>query len=155
MNLQQIEAIEHSLIKDVLATCWNFAEEIEARTEYGCDVHHHLFNSGHYTPYFSVADSDTTALGVWACVRLVQNYEKLHYGEVHTEIHPFQVANMVDYILGYHLLGKSEHLTRSDAWDRKLTAKDITVVQEELRAYIKGLSDWTDFWTEVCDEYDV
>ena len=36
MNLQQIEAIENRLIRNVFATCWNFAEEVEDYTAYGC-----------------------------------------------------------------------------------------------------------------------
>lgn len=155
MTSEQIDSIKNVLIKNVLATCWEFAEETEDRTEYGCDVHHYLFNRKHYTDYIAVAESDTADLGVWDCVRLVQNYERAHFGETNTEIRPFQIANMVNYILGYHLLGKSEHLTNSDAWDRELTAKDRTIIQIELRAYIKGLANWQQFWEEVLKEYDV
>ena len=155
MEIKQIEAIENSLIKNVLATCWNFKEETGGRTAYGCDVHNELFNSGHYTCSIIRTEQDTAELGVWDCVKMVFNYEKFHFGVVFTEIEPFNVANTVNYILGYHLLGKSEHLTQSDAWDRELTAKDRTVIQTELRAYIKGLVNWEQFWNEVLDEYNV
>ena len=47
MNLQQIESIENCLIKNVLATCWNIAEEMDGWEVYGCDLHHHLFNNEH------------------------------------------------------------------------------------------------------------
>lgn len=155
MNLQQVEAIENCLIKNVLATCWNFAEETEDREEYGCDIHNELFNTEHYTISIPQTESDTADLGVWDCINLVVNYEKFHFGEVYTKIEPFKVANMVNYIAGYHLLGKSEHLTQSDAWGRELTLYDKMKIQTELRAYIEELSDWTDFWTAVCDEYKV
>lgn len=155
MNLEQIEAIENALIRNVLATCWNFAEETEDREEYGCDICDYLFNREHYTISIPQTEQDTADLGVWDCINLVVNYEEFNFGEVNTEIYPFQVANMVNYIAGYHLLGKSEHLTRSDAWDRKLTKADKKKIQKELRDYIESLSAWSDFWGEVCAEYDV
>jgi len=155
MNLQQIEAVENNLIRNVLATCWNISEEMDGREVYGCDLHHYLFNSEHYAMWIPQTEADTDDLGVWDCVKLVINYEKDNFGEVSTEMSAFKVANMVNYILGYHLLGKSEHLTQSDAWDRELTLYDKMEIQTELRAYIDGLSDWTDFWTEVLDEYNV
>ena len=155
MNLQQIEAIENELIRNVLATCWNFAEEVEDCTEHGCDVHHHLFNSEHYTTFNAQTEADTANLGVWDCIKLVINYEKWNFGEISTNMDAFAVANMVNYILGIVLLGKSEHLTQSNAWDRELTAEDKMKIQAELRAYIEELSDWTDFWAEVCEKYNV
>jgi len=155
MNLEQIEVIENKLIRNVLATCWNFAEEVEDCDYFGCDVDSYLFNSEHYTTRIPQTEQDTADLGVWDCVKLVINYEKDNFGEVFTEMSAFKVANMVNYILGYHLLGKSEHLIASDAWGRELTLYDKMEIQKELRTYIKGLSDWTDFWEEVCDEYNV
>ena len=154
MNLVQIEAVENKLIRNVLATCWNFAEEVEARTDYGSDVHHHLFNSEHYTTCTTQTKQDTECLGVWDCIKLVINYEKRNFGEIYTNMDAFTVANMVNFIAGYILLGKSEHLM-GEAWDRELTLYDKMEIQTELRAYIEELSDWTDFWAEVCDEYDV
>lgn len=153
MNLKQIEALENGLIRNVLATCWNFAEEVEACTEYG-DVHRHLFNSEPYTTWIPQTERDTDDLGVWDCVRLVLNYEKWHFGEVVTEMSPFNVANMANYILGDHLLGKSEYL-QNEVWYEDLTEEGIEAIQAELRAYIEGLTDWLDFWDDVRKEYDV
>ena len=159
MNLQQIEAMENKLIRNVFATCWNFAEEVKDCTAYGCDVHHHLFNnlfnSEHYTTWIPQTEQDTADLGVWDCIKLVNNYEKWNSGEIYTKMDAFTVAKMVNYIAGDHLLGKSEHLTRSDAWGSELTTEDRVKIQTELRAYIEELSDWTEFWAEVCDGYDV
>ena len=155
MNLKKIEAIENTLVRNVLATCWEFVNETEYCEEYGCDVHNYLFNRDHYTYYHAVAESDTNDLGVWDCINLVVNYEKFNFGEVNTELTAFKVANMVNYILGYHLLGKSEHLTQGKAWDRELTTKDRLKIRTELRAYIKGLVNWQQFWEEVLKEYDV
>lgn len=152
MNLQQIEAIENKLIKNVLATCWNIAEEMDGREVYGCDVHHHLFNSEHYTASIWQTELDTVDLGVWDCLQLVHNYEKWNFGEFNTTIEPYPIANMVNYILGNHLLNKSDHL-RDEAWDKYLTADDLEIIQTELRAYIEGLTDWRQFWAEVCEEY--
>lgn len=126
---------------------------MDGREVYGCDVHHHLFNSEYYTAGIWQTELDTVDLGVWDCINLVVNYEKFNFGEVFTEVEPFKVANMVNYIAGYHLLGKSEHLTHSDAWDRRLTTKDRKTIQKELRAYIEGLTDWRKLWDEVCREY--
>ena len=151
MNLQQIESIENCLIKNVLATCWNIAEEVAEGEVYGHDLHHKLFNSDHYTTWIPQTEADTDDLGVWDCIKLVHTYEKWNFGEVSTEMSAFKVANMVNYILGYHLLDKSEHL-KNEAWDEYLTADDLAIIQKELRAYIEGLSDWIDFWEEVRDE---
>lgn len=154
MNLEQIEGIENGLIKNVLTTGWSFVEKVEGCTEYGCDIPNYLFNSEHYTTWIPQTEVDTDDLGVWDCIKLVINYEKWNFGEVFTEMSAFKVANMVNYILGYHLLGKSEHL-KNEAWDDYLTADDLEIIQKELRAYIEGLNDWIDFWEEVCDEYNV
>ena len=144
MNLQQIKAIENCLIKNVLLTCWNIADAMDGRDVYGCDLHHEIFNREYYTTWIPQTEADTDDLGVWGCINLVVNYEKWHFGEVSTEMSAFKVANMVNYILGYHLLDKSEHL-KNEAWDEYLTADDLAIIQKELRAYIEGLSDWIDF----------
>ena len=154
MNLQQIEAIENGLIRNVLSTCWDIAEEMDGEEVYGRDLHHELFNSDHYTYWIPQTEQDTADLGVWDCINLVVNYEKWNFGELGTKIEAFTIANMVNYILGYHLLGKSEHL-RNEAWDDYLSEEDLEAIQAELRAYIEGLSAWTDFWAEVCEEYNV
>ena len=151
MNLQQIESIENCLIKNVLATCWNIAEEVAEGEVYGHDLHHKLFNSDHYTTWIPQTEADTDDLGVWGCINLVVNYEERHFGEVSTEMSAFKVANMVNYILGERLLFKSSYL-QNEAWDEYLTADDLAIIQKELRAYIEGLSDWIDFWEEVRDE---
>ena len=151
MDLQQIESIENNLIKNVIATCWNIAEEVAEGEVYGCDLHHELFNSDHYTTWIPQTEADTDDLGVWDCIKLVHTYEKRHFGEVSTEMSAFKVANMVNYILGEHLLFKSSYL-QNEAWDEYLTADDLAIIQKELRAYIEGLSDWIDFWEEVRDE---
>lgn len=120
MNLQQIEAIQNNLIRNVLATCWNIAEEMDGEEVYGCDLHHHLFNSEYYTDSIWQTELDTVELGVWDCINLVVNYEKWHFGELNTKIEPYPVANMVNYILGSHLLDKSEYL-QNEAWDDYLS----------------------------------
>lgn len=152
MNLQQIEAIENELIRNVLTTCWNIAEEMDGREVYGCDVHHHLFNSEHYTTWIHQTEKDTADLGVWNCLKLVHNYEQWNFGELNTKFEPFEVANMVNYILGYSMLNESEYL-RNEAWDDYLTVEDLEAIQAELRGYIEGLTDWRQFWAEVCEEY--
>lgn len=154
MNLQQIEAVENKLIKNVLLTGWNLVEEMDGSTEYGCDLANTLFNSSHYTDFIPQTEKDTADLGGWDCIKLVINYEIWNFGNVFAEMSAFNVANMVHYILGYHLLNKSEHL-RNEAWDDYLAEEDLEAIQVELRAYIEGLTDWKQFWTEVCDEYDV
>ena len=154
MNLQQIEAIENKLIKNVLLTGWNLVAEMDGNTEYGCDLVNTLFKSNHYTYAIPQTEQDTADLGVWDCLQLVHNYEQWNFGELNTKLEPFAVANMVNYILGSSLFNESEHL-RSEAWDDYLTEEDLEAIQAELRAYIEGLTDWKQFWTEVCDGYDV
>ena len=99
-------------------------------------------------------EADTKDLGVWDCVKLVHNFEKWNYGEFGTKVEPFAIANMVHYILGEHFLFKSSYL-QNEVWNDYLTADDLAIIQKELRDYIEELSDWTDFWTAVCDEYKV
>lgn len=154
MNLQKIEVVENFLIKNVLATCWNIAEEMDGREVYGCDLHHELFNSEHYAYCIPQTEADTDDLGVWDCLNLVKHYELENFGEMYTKLEAFSIANMVNYILGYHLLGKSKHLP-NEAWDDYLTADDLATIQAELRAYIEGLTDWRKLWNEVCEEYNV
>ena len=125
---------------------------MDGRDVYGCDLHHELFNREYYTTWIPQTEADTDDLGVWGCINLVVNYEERHFGEVSTEMSAFKVANMVNYILGERLLFKSSYL-QNEAWDEYLTADDLAIIQKELRAYIEGLSDWIDFWEEVCREY--
>lgn len=154
MNLQRIENIENNLIRNVLLTCWNIAEEMDGNEVYGCELHHELFNSEYYTASIWQTELDTVDLGVWDCLNLVKNYELENFGDMYTKLEAFTIANMVNYILGSHLLGKSEHL-QGEAWDNDLTVDDLEVIQKELRAYIEGLADWVDFWEEVREEYNV
>jgi hypothetical protein len=71
------------------------------------DLHHELFNTGDGFIYYGEAAKwiSDTYVSVFEAIGDIVEYEKSHFGEVHTDLScPIQVANMLNYIMGYELL---------------------------------------------------
>ena len=97
---------------------------------YGCDLHHELCN----TDYFIIGTYQAKEfLGghVFDAIEMVKDYEQSNFGEVSTDLsEPERVVNVLAYIIGEHVLAKSEHL--QSKWDVRLTGDDLTKIAEDL-----------------------
>lgn len=109
----------------------------EAIGQYGCDLHHFLFNEDYAFIYDNEAEEACDSVGVWSAIRLVKKYEEDNYGEFDTKISACKVANMLVYIYGEFLLAQVEHLT-GEAWDRELTAEDLDIIAEQLEQWLEA-----------------
>lgn len=109
----------------------------EAVGQYGCDLHHFLFNEDYAFIFDDVAESAVDSVGVWSAIRLVRNYEVDNFGENYTEIEPCKIANMLVYIYGEFLLNQVEYL-QGDALDRELVEEDLEVIAEQLEAWLEA-----------------
>lgn len=108
----------------------------EAVGQYGCDLHHFLFNEEAGFIWDNEAETACESVSVWSAFRLVKKYEEDNFGECNTEIEPCKIANMLCYIYGEFLLNQVEHLT-GDAWDRELTAEDLDIIAEQLEQWLE------------------
>jgi hypothetical protein len=97
---------------------------------YGCDLHHELCNMD----YFIIGTYKAKQfLGehVFDAIEMIKDYEQSNFGEVTTDLsEPERVVNMLYYIIGEHVLAKSEHL--QSKWDVRLTGDDLTKIAEDL-----------------------
>lgn len=118
---------------------------------YGCDLHSRLFNEEQLYIMVVETETDLEELGVFNCIRLVNEYEKFHFGEFNTEIEPCKIANMVCYIMG-EFIYKSKHLT-DKCWDDELTEKDLKIIENELQIYLESLDE--DLSNVAFDEWGV
>lgn len=118
---------------------------------YACDLRDELFNEDPPFIYGSQAEAACDSVGTWSAIRLVMKYEQDNFGQVHTDIDPYRVANMCVYIYGEFFLNQSAHLQR--VWDKKLTKQDINKIKKELQTFLDvGVSHRT-FDGMVWDEY--
>nr|DAN41316.1 MAG TPA: hypothetical protein [Caudoviricetes sp.] len=108
----------------------------EAVGQYGCDLHHFLFNEDYSFIHDNVAESAVDSVNVWSAIRLVRKYEMDNFGETYTEIEPCKIANMLVYIYGEFLLAQVEHLTE-EAWDRELTEEDLEIISDQLGQWLE------------------
>lgn len=109
----------------------------EAIGQYGCDLHHFLFNEDYAFIYDNEAEEACDSVGVWSAIRLVKKYEDDVCGDRSTEISACKIANMLVYIYGGFLLAQVEHLT-GEAWDRELTAEDLDIIAEQLEQWLEA-----------------
>lgn len=117
----------------------------DAVGQYGCDLHHYLFNEDYAFIFDNVAEEAIDSVNVWSAIRLVRQYELDNFGETYTEIEPCKIANMLVYIYGEFLLNQVEHLT-SESWDRELTEEDVEQVKEELMAWLENNLPTDEHW---------
>lgn len=115
--------------------------------QYGCDLHHYLFNEEYAFIRDDVAESAIDSVNVWSAIRLVRQYELDNFGKNYIEITPRKIANMLTYIYGEFLLAQVEYL-QGDAWDRELTEEDVEQVKEELMAWLENNLPTDEHWNK-------
>lgn len=95
---------------------------------YLCDLHHEVFNTEYYIIGTHKAKQALTQYGVFEAIEEIQEYEKMHFGEVYTELgNPERVANMLYYLKGYEASEKIQEC--NDLWDENWNEE----VDEETR----------------------
>lgn len=105
--------------------------------QYGCDLHHYLFNEDYAFIHNDFAEEACESVNTWSAIRLVKKYEEDNFGECNTEIEPCKIANMLVYIYGEFLLNQVEHLT-GEAWDRELTEEDLAIINTQLEQWLEA-----------------
>ena len=103
---------------------------------YGCDLHHYIFNEDYYIIGTYRAEQWLEEnVGVFKAVNEVKEYEKDNFGECNTDLSdPERVVNMFVYIKGEEIL--SESSTLSDKWNNSLEEEDVENIIEELQDLI-------------------
>lgn len=109
----------------------------EAVGQYGCDLHHFLFNEDYAFIYNNEAEEAVNSVNTWSAIRLVHKYEMDNFGEATTEIEPCKIANLIVYIYGEFLLNQVEHL-QSEALDRELTEEDLEIISDQLEQWLEA-----------------
>lgn len=103
------------------------------QTHYACDLHHYIFNEdmyliGHHNCREWIKKHE---LDVFEMIDKVVQYEKLHFGEVMSDMSsPEKVVNMFVYIEGEEILQESEHL--QEIWNDECTTEDYDKIIKEL-----------------------
>ncbi len=149
--MKTFETICHDLNKEndlIFAKVCEILDERlneDAVGQYGCDLHHYLFNEDYAFIYNNDAESAVDSVNVWSAIRLVREYELDNLGETYTEIEPCKIANMLCYIYGEFLLAQVEHL-QGEAWDRELTEEDVEQVKEDLMAWLENNLPTDEHW---------
>jgi len=110
-------------------------EGVQDRGEdnYGCDLHHYIFNEDYYIIGTSLAKEWLEEnVGVFEAVGEVKEYESSNFGECNTDLSdPEKVVNMFVYIKGEEILNESS--TLSDKWNNLLEKEDVENIVEELQ----------------------
>ena len=117
----------------------------EAVGQYGCDLHHFLFNEDYAFTFNYEAESAVDSVNVWSAIRLVRQYERDNFGKTYTEIEPCKIANMLVYIYGEFMLAQVEHL-QGDVLDRELTEEDVEQIKNELMAWLEDNLPTDEHW---------
>jgi len=99
---------------------------------YGCDLHHYIFNEDYYIIGTSLAKEWLEEnVGTFKAINEVKEYETDNFGECNTDLSdPEKVVNMFVYIKGEEIL--SESSTLSDNWNTTLNKEDLEQVIDEL-----------------------
>lgn len=109
----------------------------DAVGQYGCDLHHYLFNEYYAFILNNEAEEAVNSVNVWSAIRLVRKYEMDNFGETYTEIEPVKIANMLVYIYGEFLLNQVEHL-HGEALDRELTEEDLEIIADQMEQWLEA-----------------
>lgn len=74
---------------------------------YYCDLHNEVFNTDYYIVGTYKAKEALKEYDVFDAIELVQDYEKLHFGEIYTDLsNPEALINTVYYIIGDEVIGE-------------------------------------------------
>ena len=98
---------------------------------YYCDLHNEVFNTNYYIIGIAEAKKALNEYDVFEAIDLVQEYERVNFGEVLTDLSdPEKLINMVYYIIGEEAIAGlcCEIPAFDDNWNEEAT--------EEINAFI-------------------
>lgn len=100
---------------------------------YGCDLHNEIFNMDYFiVGYYHAEQWLIKHTGIFAAIKMIQDYEKINFGEVTTNLSNSEnVCNMVVYIIGEDILNTSKNLQK--CWDTQLSDEDIKAIIRDLK----------------------
>jgi len=101
----------------------------------GAELHNAIYNEDYFIIGYANAEEFLNKYGTFNAIDEVKNYEQYNFGEVTTDLSESEsVANMFAYIKGEEALNECN--TLRDNWDKKLNAKDLQAIKEELEAQL-------------------
>ena len=107
-------------------------------TEYYCDLHHEVFNTGYYIIGTHEAKEALKEYDVFDAIEKVQTYEKDNFGEVYTDLaDPEKLINALYYIIGEEVLyemmeGVAEfHDNWNNPADEETNAEILKAIEEK------------------------
>ena len=109
----------------------------EEYSGYYCDLHNCLFNEDYHYCYTSEAEDDLNAIGVFNAISVIVKYETEEFGVVNTDFtNPFNVANMLYYIVGEEVL--YDLFDECELWDE---VRDDEATEETNKALAQWLKE--------------
>ena len=122
-----------TLIKEVKETAIDYLKDNECMNIYGCDLHNEIFNTDYFCCYTSDCKKYLEQYGVFEAIEKVQEYEKLNFGEVTTDLSdPFKLLHMLVYILGKEFLNNSKTLSLT-YWNKYIPENEYKTIIQELQ----------------------
>jgi len=103
---------------------------------YGCDLHHYIFNEDYYIIGTALAKEWLEKnVGVFNAIEEIKQYEQSNFGDCSTDFSDAEkVVNMYVYIKGEEILERSS--TLNDKWNTRLEKEDVENIIEELEQLI-------------------
>ena len=122
-----------TLIEEVKETAIDYLKDNECMNIYGCDLHNEIFNTDYFCCYTSDCKKYLEQYGVFEAIEKVQEYEKLNFGEVTTDLSdPFKLLHMLVYILGEEFLNNSKTLSLT-YWNKYIPENEYKTIIQELQ----------------------
>ncbi len=105
---------------------------------YYSDLHHEVFNTEYYIIGTWEAKKTLEEYGVWDAIAKVQEYEKVNFGEVYTDLsNPEKLINVLYYIIGEEVL--FDMMDGIEAWEENWNNRATEETNTEI---LKELGEW-------------
>lgn len=106
---------------------------------YYCDLHNEAFNTDYYIIGREEAKRALKAYDVFEAIEVVQEYERVNFGEVYTNIaDPEKLVNMLFYIIGDEIIGELYTACEefSENWNEMASEETNEKLLECLKDYV-------------------
>lgn len=106
---------------------------------YYCDLHNEVFNTYYYIIGIYEAKEALKQYDVFDAIKKVQEYEKLNFGEVTTDISdPEKLANMLYYIIGEDVISDMYEIDEfNDNWNYLATEGTNAIIVKQLKEMLE------------------
>lgn len=102
---------------------------------YYCDLHNEVFNTDYYIIGTYEAKEALKEYDVFEAIKLVQEFEEFHFGEVNTDLsNPEKLINMVYYIVGDEVICEMNDIEEfSDNWNNLSDDETNAAIVEKMK----------------------